>query len=78
MSHTTTVRLPSDLRERLDQAARQLARGKSWIMARALDDYLARITPADALKEVRRQCRLANRADRRDRGWERFADFAAK
>ena len=78
MSQTTTVRLPAELRTRLERAAHQLARRKSWIIARALDDYLARMRPADALREARRQCRLANRGDRRERGWEQFADFSAK
>ena len=75
MSDTTTVRLPTDLKRRLDAAARQLARGKSWIITRALDEYLARATPAQLVKEARRQCRAANRADSRDRDWERFGDW---
>jgi len=78
MSDTTTVRLPQDLKARLDQASRELARRKSWIIARALDQYLRGIKPTDLMEEARRQCRLANRADRRDRGWERFAEFGAK
>ncbi len=78
MSHTTTVRLSAELRTRLERAVHQLARRKSWIIARALDDYLARMTPADALEEARRQCRLANRADRHERGWEQFIDLSDK
>lgn len=78
MSHTTTVRLPQDLKARLDQASRELARRKSWIIARALDQYLRGVKPTDLMREARRQCRLANRADRRDRGWERFAEFDAR
>lgn len=78
MSDTTTVRLPRDLKARLDQASRELARRKSWIIAHALDQYLRGVQPADLMREARRQCRLANRADRRDRDWERFAEFDAR
>ena len=75
MSTTTTVRLSSELSRRLDEAANRMTRGKSWIIARALDEYLRQATPDELIKEVRRQCRAANRADRRDRGWEQFADW---
>lgn len=75
MSNTTTVRLPPDLRKKLDVAARQQTRSKSWIIQRALDEYLARTISGALPTEALRQCKAANSADRRDKGWGQFGDW---
>lgn len=75
MSETTTVRLSPELRKKLEIAARQQARGKSWIIQRALDEYLARAITGKFPTEAQRQCKEANNADRKDRGWEQFGDW---
>lgn len=77
MSDTTTVRLPPELKKKLELAARRQARGKSWIIQRALDEYLTRNQPDSQQTEAQRQCKAANSADRKDRGWEQFADWPA-
>ena len=39
---TTTIRLPADQEETLEQLAQQLQRSKSWIINQALTDYAAK------------------------------------
>ena len=39
---TTTIRLPADQEETLEQLAQQLQRSKSWIINQALTDYVAK------------------------------------
>ncbi len=75
MSDTTTVRLPPDLKKRLETVARRQARGKSWIIQRALDEYLTRAQTDGASIEIKGQCGAANRADRKDPNWEVFGDW---
>ncbi len=75
MSETTTVRLSAELKKKLETVARQQARGKSWIIQRALDEYLTRAIIGKFPTEAQRQCRAANNADRKDRGWEKFGDW---
>lgn len=61
---TTSIRLPTKLREDLEQAARSLHRGKNWIIAKALEDYLAKINSSHLAKEARRQSLLASKTDK--------------
>lgn len=75
MPDTTTVRLPPDLKKKLETVARRQARGKSWIIQRALDEYLTRALTDGASAEIRRQCGAANRADRKDTNWGVFGDW---
>jgi len=39
---TTSIRLPPELWQRLEETARRLGRGKNWIVVRALEQYLAK------------------------------------
>lgn len=75
MSDTTTVRLPPDLKSRLESVARQQSRCKSWIIQRALDEYLTRAMNNEISAEARRQCLAANKADKKDQNWEQFGDW---
>ena len=42
---TTTIMLPPALRERLDDAAADLDRSRSWLAGRAIEQFLARLSP---------------------------------
>lgn len=59
---TTSFRLPPELRRRLEETARRLGRGKSWIVVQALEEYLARRGDAAFLEEARRQSLRASRS----------------
>jgi predicted transcriptional regulator len=71
MSVQTSVKLPDDLRARLDRAAELMARDRSSLIIEALDQYLARVV---APEEVARQCRAANAADGVE-DWEAFVEW---
>jgi hypothetical protein len=44
---TTSFRLPPELRQRLEETARRLGRGKNWIIVQALEEYLTGCVPLD-------------------------------
>jgi predicted transcriptional regulator len=46
-SSTSSFRISDELRLRLEEASRGLKRGKNWIINRALEEYLDRISRAD-------------------------------
>lgn len=70
-SITTSIRLTPALASRLQRAALRLARGKNWIIAQALETYLAKAGGDDLATEARRQSQLASRrAKRRSDTWE--------
>ena len=45
-----TLRIPADLRDRFSEAALERDVSMNWLAARALEDYLARLLPADEIK----------------------------
>ena len=77
---TTSIRLSPELRERLERTASRLHRGKSWLITRALEEYLARRESGELREEARRQSELASAAawadethwesDVDERGWQ--------
>jgi predicted DNA-binding protein len=72
-SVTTSVRLEQKLAQRLERAAARLARGKNWIVTKALEEYLAKVNQDDLAAEARRQSILVARAERRkkpDKFWD--------
>jgi predicted transcriptional regulator len=71
MTIQTSVKLPDDLRARLDQAAALLARDRSAIIVEALDRYLSDVITEE---DIRRQCEAANATDAQD-DWEAFAEW---
>jgi len=68
--------LPSELRAQLEQAARALHRGKSWIIIHALESYLEKLQFNLLAEEARRQSLLAAQADNdeENQSWEDNAD----
>ena len=77
-SVTTSIRLDSVLRNRLEQASRILHRGKNWIISHALEEYLKKINNRDFIVEAHRQCQLVNMAENKkiDDVWENIADVS--
>lgn len=71
MSVQTSVKLPDELRARLDRVAELAARDRSALIIEALEQYLARFVSPE---EVARQCRAANEADASD-DWEAFVEW---
>jgi predicted transcriptional regulator len=67
-SVTTSIRLEQQLARRLARAAARLSRGKSWIVSKALEDYLAKTNQEELKAEARRQSELVSRAERRGKG----------
>jgi len=71
MSVQTSVKLPDELRARLDRAAELMARDRSSIVIEALNQYLAQVVSPE---EIARQCEAANAADATD-DWEAFSEW---
>ena len=60
-SVSTSIRIQARLAARLERAATRLSRGKSWIITRALEEYLAKVGQDTLAAEARRQSLLASR-----------------
>ena len=75
---TTSIRLPQNLRKRLEKRAKVLGRGKNWIISQALEEYLKVEEQEELERAARRQSLLASRSgspeDASD--WESGADFS--
>ena len=61
---TTSIRMPSDLRLELEQAAHNLHRGKNWIIIQALKNYLGQLQDQKLIQEAKRQSLLACESDK--------------
>jgi predicted transcriptional regulator len=64
-SITTSVRIEQQLARRLERAATRLARGKNWIISKALEEYLAKANRDSLAAEARRQSMAAARDEKR-------------
>lgn len=72
---TTSVRLPPELRQRLEDAAHRLGCGKNCIVVRALEEYLAKGDDRAFVEEARRQSVRASEGVTPDQVfWEEAAD----
>jgi predicted transcriptional regulator len=77
MAHliTTSIRLPPDLRERLEQAAHTLHRGKNWLIIKALEEFLGKLGQNALLEEAQRQSLLASQNEHEENeDWHRNND----
>lgn len=73
---TTSIRIPPALRQRLEDTARRLGRGKNWIVVQALEEYLAKGDDRAFVEEARRQSVRASGVVTRDEGfWEGAAEI---
>lgn len=73
-SSTSSIRIPADLRERLERTAKYLKKGKNSIIVEALDDYLKRMDRGAFADEARRQSLIAAASAGQDEFWESMAD----
>ena len=74
---TTSIRLPPELRQRLEETAQQLQRGKNWIIVQALEAYLDKIEDRPFIEEARRQSLMASGVVTSDEAfWENNTDTA--
>jgi predicted DNA-binding protein len=64
-SVTTSVRIEQQLAKRLERAAARLARGKNWIISKALEEYLAKANRDSLAAEAHRQSMAAARDEMR-------------
>lgn len=72
---TTSIRLPPALRQRLEDTAHRLGRGKNWIVVRALEEYLAKGDDRAFVEEARRQSVQASAVVTPEEGfWEEAAE----
>jgi predicted DNA-binding protein len=72
---TTSIRLNPELNTELEKAARNLHRGKNWIISQALKAYLEKINQHSLIKEAQRQSLLAKKMDRQvSSEWEDETD----
>jgi len=74
-STTSSYRIQEDLRVRLEHAARQLKKGKNWVINRAIEEYLDRVHRESLAAEARRQSLLASGVVTEDEEfWHQRAD----
>lgn len=74
---TTSFRLPPELRQRLEETARRLGRGKNWIVVRALEEYLAKGDDRAFVEEARHQSLRASGVVTPDEAfWEDAAEIS--
>lgn len=72
---TTSIRLPSNIRNELEETSHKLHRGKNWIIIKALEAYLPKVNKIAFAEEARRQSILASRADVEESDdWENNSD----
>lgn len=69
-SETTSIRLSPHLRQQLEQASHLLHRGKNWIIAQALQEYLSHVLDLKLIEEARKQSLLASRIIQEEEKWE--------
>jgi predicted transcriptional regulator len=70
-SSTTSVRIPDDLKDRLESTARRMNKGKNWIIKEALAEYLQRHNMDLLRAEARRQSIAASKKKWKDaKLWE--------
>jgi predicted DNA-binding protein len=75
-SSISSVRMPEELRDRLERTAKYLKKGKNWIINQALDEYLRKVDRETLAAEARRQSLLVSSVEQRepDEFWERISD----
>jgi predicted DNA-binding protein len=65
----SSVRLPDELRYRLERTARRLKKGKNWIINQALTQYLRKVDRDTLADEPRQQSLVASSAEAREHAW---------
>lgn len=73
-SITTSVRLPRDLKRRIDRKAISAGSGRNRVIIDALESYLREDDQAVYETEARRQSKLATKLDRPDAAWDEMIE----
>ncbi len=73
-SITTSVRLPRDLKRKVDRKAVAAGSGRNKVIIEALESYLREDKQADYEVEARRQSQLAAKLDRPDPAWDEMVE----
>ena len=74
-SSTFSFRIDDELRARLEAEAQASAKGKNWIINRAIEEYLDAHSRERLREEARRQSLRAASLEGKDQAlWERLAD----
>jgi predicted DNA-binding protein len=73
-SVTTSVRLPRELRRRVERKAASAACGRNRIIIKALESYLREDEQAAYETEARHQSRLASKFDTPDSAWDQMVE----
>lgn len=78
-SVTTSVRLPRELRQRIERKAAAAGCGRNRVIVRALESYLVGEERAAYEVEARNQSQLATKLDAPDSAWDQMVerDFPA-
>jgi predicted DNA-binding protein len=79
-SVTTSVRMPRELRRRIERKAAAAGCGRNRIIIDALESYLVEDEQAAYEVEARTQSRLASKLDPQDPAWDQMVerDFPTK
>jgi predicted transcriptional regulator len=73
-SSTTSIRIPDDLKLRLETTARRMNKGKNWIIKEALAEYLQRHNMDLLRAEAQRQSIAASKMKWKDeKFWNKVA-----
>ncbi|MGH9648490.1 MAG: CopG family ribbon-helix-helix protein [Bryobacteraceae bacterium] len=73
-SSTTSIRIPDDLKVKLESTSRRLNKGKNWIIKQALAEYLQRHNVDSLRAEARRQSIAASKKKWKDeKFWSKIA-----
>jgi metal-responsive CopG/Arc/MetJ family transcriptional regulator len=73
-SITTSVRLPRDLKRRVDRKAISAGSGRNRVIIDALEMYLKEDDQATYETEARRQSQLATKLDHPDSPWDEMIE----
>lgn len=73
-SVTTSVRLPRDLKRRIDRRAVSAGSGRNRVIIDALESFLREDEQAVYETEARRQSQLATKLDRPDPAWDEMIE----
>jgi predicted DNA-binding protein len=73
-SVTTSVRLPRELRQRVERRAASAGCGRNRVIIKALESYLLQEDQASYEKEARHQSQLAARLDPPDIAWDQMVE----
>jgi predicted DNA-binding protein len=79
-SVTTSVRLPRELKRKIERKAASAGCGRNRVIIRALESYLGEDEQAAYEIEARHQSRLAAKLDSPDAAWDNVVerDFSGK